>query len=77
MKKLKLLLLLLIFLQSSNNLLMAKDYNTIYDFDFIDIDGNYTLIQGDVKVIRIIEGQNQWNEYKEYHFDKDFSKTLK
>jgi len=44
---------------------------------FIDIDGNYTLIQGDVKVIRIIEGQNQWNEYKEYHFDKDFSKTLK
>ena len=40
MKKLKLFLLLLIFLQSSNNLLMAKDYNSIYDFNFIDIDGN-------------------------------------
>lgn len=43
---------------------------------FVDEEGNYTLLQGEVKIIRIT-GQDVWDKYTEYHYDRTFSKKLK
>ena len=42
---------------------------------FIDNNGDYVLIVGDVKVIRVSH-PSTWDRYEEYHFDEEFASGL-